>query len=189
MFVSGPRWKRIGQMLPALGAGSHFVVLQQAGIELRLEVGGCHINRHQRDSLPPVAERLLPLLLGTCRHFLFACLAIASCPPLAGRGALEFRARKVEAANKIRPGSKPEESFRPENIPQLGLKQAPETFRMEWLSRVISHGGYTIGMGDRIGLLLDETAPLGGIESCTEIEGRPVTIQQGTGAVGRRAKQ
>jgi hypothetical protein len=76
--------KRVGEALPTLRALGHFVVGKQTRIELGLQGVAIHLERHECERLPTIAEGLFPFLSSAFRHFGLASASIASSPPGAG---------------------------------------------------------------------------------------------------------
>jgi len=88
--VPGPRGKGIRQPLPRHFALRHFIVSQEATVELTPQRFSRNIQRHDRKRLAAVSKRFPPLLASSLWHFGFASLPIARCPPMTGRRALQL---------------------------------------------------------------------------------------------------
>src|SRR4051812_45192615 len=159
MPVSGPRGKGVGKMLPTFRAARHFIRSQETPVKLRADQAWFHVDRHQRHRLAPVAKWLLPLLSRAHRHLLLAHFRVPRRPPLTRRGALQLGSGKVKAADEIRARSKPEKSLRSKNMVQIVVKEPPKPPRMKWSSRAVCQGAHAVGIGNRIGLFFNETAP------------------------------
>ena len=113
--VRRPRGKRVREVEPCLFASSHFVVAEQATIELTLQRIAANIQCHHGERLSAIAERLLPFLPRAYRHFGFTGLRIARRPPMTSRHALEFRAGEIKAADFFHSRSEPEKTFSAKN--------------------------------------------------------------------------
>ena len=113
--VCRPRGKRVREVAPRLFASSHFVVAEQATIELTLQRIAANIQCHHGERLSAIAERLLPFLPRAHRHFGFTGLRIARRPPMTSRHALEFGASEIKAADFFHSRSEPEKTFRTKN--------------------------------------------------------------------------
>ena len=61
--LASPGWERIVKRSPALFAAGHFQVSEQASVKLGFKTMRIAIESHQRNRLPPVAERFLPFFL------------------------------------------------------------------------------------------------------------------------------
>src|SRR5437763_5767704 len=68
VMVRRPCWKRIWKLAPAMFAGGHLRVIQQAGIKLRLKFSGIELDSHEGNSLAAVAERFPPFFFRPIRH-------------------------------------------------------------------------------------------------------------------------
>src|SRR5213082_3991347 len=92
-----PCWKWIWKLGPAMLAGSHLRVIQQAGIKLRLKFSGIEFDSHEGNSLAAVAKRFPPFFSRPIRHPGFPGMLVAGSPPFSSSSMMRFRTCLVKA--------------------------------------------------------------------------------------------
>src|SRR5437763_15589004 len=137
VMVRRPCWKWIWKLGPAMFAGGHLRVIQQAGIKLRLKFAGIELDSHEGDCLTTVAERFPPFFSRPVRHLGFPGMLVPSSPPFSSSSMMRFRTCLVKAADQVHSGREPKETFGAEDTRKAALQQIPKPFGVEWLPGAI----------------------------------------------------
>src|SRR5438874_467151 len=111
VMVRRPCWKWIWKLGPAMLAGSHLRVIQQAGIKLRLKFSGIEFDSHEGNSLAAVAEGFPPFFSRPVRHLGFPGMLVTSSPPFSSSSMMRFRTCLVKTADQVHAGREPKETF------------------------------------------------------------------------------
>src|SRR5205085_3097855 len=152
VMVRRPCWKWIWKLGPAMFAGDHLRVIQQAGIKLRLKFSGIEFDSHEGNSLAAVAEGFPPFFSRPVPHLGFPGMLVTSSPPFSSSGMMRFRTCLVKAADQVHSCGEPEETFGAEDTRKAALQQIPKPLGVEWFPGAIGERCYVIVFG-RAGLL------------------------------------
>ncbi len=144
VMMGRPGWKRIRELGPAVFAGGHLRVIQQAGIKLCGKFPCIEVDSHESNCLAAVAERFPPFLSRALGHLGLAGMLVTSGPPFSGGRIMRFRTRQVKAADQVHSCREPKETFYAEDTRETALQQIPKPLRMEWLSGTIGERRYVI---------------------------------------------